>query len=228
MYKYKLYNNNKVQELKSRFSRSELFKYVLLELAKEKGIPIDIILYIFKLYKRSIIIDEGNTRMYLHNIIAYHTLKYNYWPSLNMYTDIFKVRFPSNRGLEWSIKNHMQQSTILESDGRNLYPRNKLLAEINIINAKYKEYSFLNKYAYKTKKSIEEMYIKPLSLKEKVRFINDCDIIEIYQDYLEWISLTWGLLGENGAFKPYGLLVDESFTDSIYIGNDLYLLDNTT
>lgn len=221
MYKYT--DTKDFSQLYSRFSKHQLFIYVLLELSISKHIPLDIIKYIYTIHKRQLKSDELSLRWFYHNHIAYQTLNCIDWP---LVTDenIFRYRFPIGRHLEWSIKNYTSNLIYIYNDQVYYKPRTHVLKSFEIINSTYKGYSFLNEYScYETKKSIQ-----PLSLKKKIKFINNCNISEVYDDYIEWIrlieltELTHNI--STNQLLSHGLIVDRYCKDSIYIANEYDLL----
>jgi len=144
----------------------------------EITIPYDIIYIILNFINQS-------TLFYHKNIILFHCLKYKYlnYFNENIEKDIFKIRIPINRNIEWSITNHSNKSQQLLKT-RGLFGldliRHVLMIQIKVLN----EPDYLFMYD-------EHQNIVLASKERTYLYLNTNSWEEIIEDYNDYKMLHW-------------------------------------
>lgn len=112
------------------------------------------------------------------------------FPSLK--TDIFSLKLPDNRNIEWAINKYIDKDYIFWPDNHNsinefqkkTIQRNNLLIDIKIMGED--EYLIAKKYDDDNHDSFE---IIPVDMKLKLKYLNNeprDEIVFDYNNYLEW------------------------------------------
>ncbi len=158
------------KEIISFLSREQEFKKCFLQLANQKGLPKDIILFIYRILQQDKEYDMNQTRnyhlvnIYRNTLIGQTHLIYD---EMDINTKEFREKLPINRGPEWSIK-------------WSPYPtRINLLKQIQIIGEP--------DYLYENTMNNDDTF-HSASLKSKLRYINLSPFEEVMEDYLVFIN----------------------------------------
>ena len=153
----------------SLLSREQEFKKCFLQLANQKDLPKDIILFIYRILQQEKEYDVNQDRNY-HLVNIYRNTLIGKTHLIYDETDIntkeFREKLPINRGPEWSIK-------------WSPYPTRMILKQLQIIGE--------SDYLYENTMNNDDNY-HSASLKSKLRYINLSPFEEVMEDYLVFIN----------------------------------------
>ena len=164
-------------------SREQIMKGIFLQLGTKKGLPKDIIIFIYNMMKKEMIMEEDKVRKYFMNTI-YHVTLLSQNNNIDTESSDFKTRIPLNRGLEWAIKWDGTHNECCKITQRRIY----LIEQINIIG----EENYLHQIVgfNESHRGSFPIYA-PASLKRKILYLNTSpkdEVLEDYDTYQEAVS----------------------------------------
>ena len=190
-------------------------KKVLYHLCSRKNLSKDIMFHIYNSIMNEKQKLENEIRLFYKNIYLFKIFDYreltmislpaclleydmsekdkqhdSIFPSLK--TDIFSLKLPDNRNIEWAINKYIDKDYIFWPDNHNsinefqkkTIQRNNLLIDIKIMGED--EYLIAKKYDDDNHDSFE---IIPVDMKLKLKYLNNeprDEIVFDYNNYLEW------------------------------------------
>ena len=177
----------------SLISRRQEMKRVFIQLGNKTGLPIDLIIYLFRIIKSDRVEEELLCRRFHTNFISFNI----YEPlssfglegmTFNPERDTFSsdnpylYRIPLQRDIEWIIKGERTHTHYLIGNGMSNYlsPRETLLLQIEMIGTE----DFLLEEDISVR---GRQYFESATLRNRINFINcnDFDVLNsLYETYL--------------------------------------------